>query len=477
MNRARFPEAKDPAWSDWRRRQVTDFVRQTYLRVQAVRPKVLVTAALITWGNGPTSDAGYRTLDAYSRVFQDWRGWLEEGIIDAGIPMNYFRESTYATYLDRWTEFMKDNQGRRMLMSGLGVYLNTIPQTLAQLPRVLRPSAKGNALGGVAFYSYSATDSANTDQLPKPEFYTALGEYFGAPAAVPELPWKTQPAAGHLYGTLRIDGYPDWLKDGAGIVIRGAGKEVRRLTDASGFFGAVELDPGDYTVTVELNGQALHTAPARRVEAGKATEFPIALRAEDVVKALPALIASERPAYAPGDIVVIQGRNLAAAYAPATAVPLPLELAGTMVVVNGVAAPLFAADPDYIVFQLPFESAARWQIVARRAGVESLPMGLDAVPAAPVIRGVRRNGEYLEIYATGLGATDPPMPAGTAVPSSGLALPVTVLIGGVALQPEYAGVLPYQPASYQVNVHLPAGVSGGKVRLKVGEAVSPAVTF
>ncbi|MFB3827654.1 MAG: glycoside hydrolase family 10 protein, partial [Bryobacteraceae bacterium] len=81
-NRAGKPDPRDPAWAEFRRTQVTQFVRQLYLRAFAIRPSIRISAASVTWGSGPADDAGYRRLDAYSRVFQDWRGWLEEGILD-----------------------------------------------------------------------------------------------------------------------------------------------------------------------------------------------------------------------------------------------------------------------------------------------------------------------------------------------------------------------------------------------------------
>jgi uncharacterized lipoprotein YddW (UPF0748 family) len=62
------------------------------LRAVGIKPSVRVTAATVSWGNGPTSDGGFRSTDAFRRVFQDWRGWLEEGILDVAMPMNTLRE-------------------------------------------------------------------------------------------------------------------------------------------------------------------------------------------------------------------------------------------------------------------------------------------------------------------------------------------------------------------------------------------------
>ncbi|MGH9662268.1 MAG: glycoside hydrolase family 10 protein, partial [Bryobacteraceae bacterium] len=132
-NRAGNPLAGDARWSEFRRRQVTQLVRQIYLRLQSIRPQAKLSAALITWGNGPASDAEFRSKDAYSRVFQDWRGWLEEGILDLGIPMNYFRDQTNRAFFDRWNEYEKDRQYNRGVLIGPAIYLNSVPESMAQL--------------------------------------------------------------------------------------------------------------------------------------------------------------------------------------------------------------------------------------------------------------------------------------------------------------------------------------------------------
>jgi hypothetical protein len=49
--------------------------------------------------------------------------------------------------------------------------------------------------------------------------------------------------------------------------------------------------------------------------------------------------------------------------------------------------------------------------------------------------------------------------------------------GEFALQPLYAGLAPYLPGRYQVNVQLPEGVASGELRWQVGEALSDPLTF
>ena len=50
------PAPTDPAWQAWRRDQVTALMRQIYLETIALKPKLKISAATITWGNGPASE-------------------------------------------------------------------------------------------------------------------------------------------------------------------------------------------------------------------------------------------------------------------------------------------------------------------------------------------------------------------------------------------------------------------------------------
>jgi uncharacterized protein (TIGR03437 family) len=91
-------------------------------------------------------------------------------------------------------------------------------------------------------------------------------------------------------------------------------------------------------------------------------------------------------------------------------------------------------------------------------------------------------GDYLEIYATGLGAvTNTPQTGAVALvtPLSYLIGNATVTIGGVAAPVIFAGLAPGYVGLYQVNVQVPEGVAAGDavpVILSTG-AVSNAVTI
>ena len=80
------PSPDDPLWCDWRRRQVTETVRAIYKEAHNLKPRIKVSAATIAWGSCPddfTQSAAYRT------VFQDWKSWMRDKLLDANMPMNY----------------------------------------------------------------------------------------------------------------------------------------------------------------------------------------------------------------------------------------------------------------------------------------------------------------------------------------------------------------------------------------------------
>ncbi|HEY2595522.1 MAG TPA: family 10 glycosylhydrolase, partial [Chloroflexota bacterium] len=179
------PAPDDPDWIAWRRDQVTALVRRIYTETKAVKPGVAVTAAVVAWGRGPVTDADWQKQPAYSAVLQDWRAWLQQGIVDYLLPMDYFRESSeQATWFDTWTQWQVTFADRRGIVLGLGSYLNSGDDVLAQLARAraLRPM-------GVALYSYAAlnadlADASTSDRLA---FAEQLRSIFTRPAPVPTL--------------------------------------------------------------------------------------------------------------------------------------------------------------------------------------------------------------------------------------------------------------------------------------------------
>jgi len=262
-----LPQPNDALWKQWRREQVNNMVRKVYVSVQSIKPSVTVSAATIAWGNGPRTMDEWNSSSTMNDALQDWRSWLEEGSIDLAVPMNYFREydSTQKTSYENWIEWEKNNQGKRMTLSGVGNYLNSIGDSMAQIQKAESPSLSGNTLGGTSLYSYAVT---NKDDIANDEFYNSLSKIssyssnspFLNYVSPPDLQWKLSPTTGHLYGSL-----PN--SDHQLIKVNGS-KTYQVYTDGSGDFEVTNLNPGTYNI--EVNSKI----------------YPVSIKAGEVAKIL-----------------------------------------------------------------------------------------------------------------------------------------------------------------------------------------------
>src|SRR5262249_34462769 len=218
------PAQNDPRWSEWRRDQVSNFVRSVYLNALAIKPRLIISAALIAFGSGPISEADWSNAECFWRVYQDWRAWTEEGIIDYAIPMNYKRDHqpSQVTAFDSWMEWAKNHQYDRSTMIGAGAFINSIEGTLRQVRRVFTASNQGHRASAVVFFSFANSNDAvtanplsippgqNTPRRPIAEFASGLTSgksvngtqayedttanpiaVFAQTVPIPKAPWKT----------------------------------------------------------------------------------------------------------------------------------------------------------------------------------------------------------------------------------------------------------------------------------------------
>jgi uncharacterized lipoprotein YddW (UPF0748 family) len=113
------------AWDAWRRHQVTTLVEEIAAASRAVRPGVVLSAAVI-----PYVDRAYLSLA------QDWRHWLESGAIDLAIPMVYTLDDRLLRYqLETFAGWAQRDQ----IWPGLGVWLfDDAPDRAARQLEALR---------------------------------------------------------------------------------------------------------------------------------------------------------------------------------------------------------------------------------------------------------------------------------------------------------------------------------------------------
>ncbi|MQY14045.1 hypothetical protein SRB5_42060 [Streptomyces sp. RB5] len=260
--RTDVPAADDAQWTEWRRAQMTNLVRKIYLGIWEVDPQARLSMDAITYGHGPSAVGGWERTRTYAEVLQDWAGWLDEGIMDTAVTMNYKRNwnPDQALMYSEWSQFMADNQAGRQAVNGPALYLNGIADSVAQVREALRPTAAGNTAAGWSGYSYAnptmdvAANGLATERAKLVQALTQGADApFKDPATVPGMPWKSAPTDGHVTGVLKLgDGA---VLDQVPVTLRpltAGGESVTRLSDGTGWFGFAHVAPGVYQVRADL---------------------------------------------------------------------------------------------------------------------------------------------------------------------------------------------------------------------------------
>lgn len=173
------PAEADEKWCQWRRDQVTETVRAINKEITRLKPWVTLSAATIPWGACPDD---FKKTDAYGYVFQDWRAWMEEGIIDINLPMNYkdpANEKHIPMYTG-WLDGMKRWSYERMAASTISVAKGNTDGAVKQ---VMETRKKGLGIVGFAFSQGPAAAELATKLRAK---------VFTEPVPVPKLPWKPE---------------------------------------------------------------------------------------------------------------------------------------------------------------------------------------------------------------------------------------------------------------------------------------------
>jgi hypothetical protein len=202
-------------------------------------------------------------MPAYADKLQDWRAWLQEGILDLNVPMAYFDRTVHARAWERWSAFARTERAGRHLALGVGAYLNAPAHTLEQIASAGEAGPETGPAEGVVCYSYAAPARPAADgpalleALTAPAVGSRPGGPFARPAVPPAMGWKAAPSLGHCQGTVRG---PDATPLEA-ATLELAGPVRRDLpADGNGWFGAVGLPPGRYRLRASAPGLEFRSA-------------------------------------------------------------------------------------------------------------------------------------------------------------------------------------------------------------------------
>jgi uncharacterized lipoprotein YddW (UPF0748 family) len=275
------PAPNDPQWNQWRRDQVTNIVRRVYLNALAIKPNLKISAALIAFGGIGSTESSWNSAEAFWRVYQDWRAWTQEGILDVAIPMVYKAEhtATVRPQYDQWDAWLRGHLYNRAGMTGQGAFVNAIEGTLRQTRRTLTPTSGPNNLSGIIFFSMATSNTAvasnpfaippgATPARPFSEFASGLttgksvdglvsyepdglSAIFNDPATIPTFSWKITPTLGHVKGEARHNDGTAF--DTVPVTIENLETHATKVTatDGGGFFGAVDLPPAAHRAQVD----------------------------------------------------------------------------------------------------------------------------------------------------------------------------------------------------------------------------------
>ena len=148
-----YPDSLPDEWREFRVARMTALVRRLRTAVKAARPEAIVTAA-----TAPD------LREAAERRLQDWRHWLEAGLIDAVCPMAYTQEPA------RFAEQIaaaRDAAGASAVWAGIGAYRLSPAQTIENIQTARRLGA-----AGVILFSY---DSLTDPRASAPDYLALVG--------------------------------------------------------------------------------------------------------------------------------------------------------------------------------------------------------------------------------------------------------------------------------------------------------------
>jgi len=232
-------------FTQWTADQITRNVRDIYAAIMAVRPEVVVSAAVYS-----------NPLTAPTAQHQEALVWANTGGMDMLVPMMYFTGgagSTWDTRLQLWLSGAPDRQ----VVAGH----STSQGTTSLLQQVELTRLRGGH--GNSIFSWSSFTG----------WSQYVAEVYQTPVGLPVLTWKTSPATAIIYGYVTgTGGQP--LADAT--LVR-SGSDYVALSTGDGFYSFLLVPPGTYSLDVSHSGYAPATATNITVAAGDVVRHDISL--------------------------------------------------------------------------------------------------------------------------------------------------------------------------------------------------------
>lgn len=256
------PASNDATFSNWRRRQLNDFVARVYAQIMEIKPWVCVDANVF---------ATYS--DAYGSRFQDWDAWMSNKWLDFNSPMNYTSDNNL--FDTRLLDALNKRYGR-YVYDGHNIGSNTQSNAATQISHCRSYNQTKGCPWGEQTYSYYYATTSSTGWF---EYVTASASRpFYSKDTVPAVTWKDSPTAGIILGRVTDASHPndpiyhDWIYN-ATVSLTGPGVSRSTKTDGTGYFVFTEVSPklpgSCYTITVSKSGFQTQTYSDQAIAAGQ----------------------------------------------------------------------------------------------------------------------------------------------------------------------------------------------------------------
>lgn len=138
---------RDPERDQWQRDRVTALVQRIYTETHALRPNLLVSAAVWPYYTDEWGWEGVSYVEGYDDYFQDSKGWLRSGAVDAIVPMLY---GGHADDFERWTilmhDFLDDSDGRPVYPGIGGFNVDGFEDIADRIEAARQAGASGHAV-------------------------------------------------------------------------------------------------------------------------------------------------------------------------------------------------------------------------------------------------------------------------------------------------------------------------------------------
>ena len=144
-----YPDALQAEWAQFRRARLTSLAMRLRNAVKRARPDAMVTAAV-----APDVD------EAFGERLQDWRTWIETGILDAVCPMAYTTD--VSTFVQQVVA-ARAIAGERGLWAGIGAWRLSPEQTVRHIALARKAGAAGLIL--FSYDSLTGPAQARSDYL------------------------------------------------------------------------------------------------------------------------------------------------------------------------------------------------------------------------------------------------------------------------------------------------------------------------